>query len=233
MRAHSQVRVLHLNSDFLAPKQQPEPSCHLGPGTPENHYTCLLRAHVNLHVKQPAEHIKHIRKLLHFRCTVGDKSNIISIHNVRDPQPMQHRSSPRALELDKVVQKLNKQAKQDRAKLTALFSARCSVKRITQLPTNSHLRAHPVIQRHQQLHKLAVNAQLAATFQEQVSANLVECLPEIHKHHVQQLTRMLGSTSEVMQGKDGIQRPPASPKATLGGGPEAQTRYHTLQPLVQ
>jgi hypothetical protein len=192
-----------------------------------------LRPHVHLHVKQAAEHIKHIHKLLRFSCAVGDQSNIISIHNVRDPQTMQHRASPRALELDKIVQKLNKQAKQDRAKLTALLRARCGVNRVTQLPTHSHLGAHPVIQRYQQLHKLAMDAQLAATFQQQVPANLVKRLPEIHKHHIQQLSPMLGSASEVMQGKNSIQCPPALPEATLGGSPEPQTRHNTLQPLVQ
>lgn len=106
MHTHTQVDILRLQRNFTAPVHEAEPWRHLHVLWAEAHDAGLVRRQVDLHIKQPAEHIKDVHDLLCHGSFKAKQPDIISVHHIWHVQPTKHWPSPWQLELDQVVQQL-------------------------------------------------------------------------------------------------------------------------------
>jgi hypothetical protein len=123
MKPHPQVHVLGLPGNLTTPVHKAETPRKWHALGLEAHNTGFVRGQVNLHVKQLAKHIQHVQQLLSLLGVRAEQRHIVSIQDVRDAEPAENGARTRKLQLDEVMQQLNKEPKQEWAKLAALLGA--------------------------------------------------------------------------------------------------------------
>jgi hypothetical protein len=121
MQQGTKIRILLLPRNLTTAIRQPEASGNVSARSPKHHNTGFVRSQVDFHIEKPAEYVKDVQKLLRLGWVGADQRDVVSVHNVRDPQTAQDRACTWELQLDEIMQHLNEQTKQQRAELTTLL----------------------------------------------------------------------------------------------------------------
>jgi hypothetical protein len=116
-----------------------------------------MRADIHIHVKQAAEDVQNIQQLLQLMCRACNQFDVISIHNVRNPDSTHHGACTGQLHLYKLMQLLNKQPKTQWTEPTSLLGAPMCRKRLPADPINFHLQECVVEPPFQGLKELALH----------------------------------------------------------------------------
>jgi hypothetical protein len=71
--------------------------------SPKHHNAGFVRSQVDFHIEKPAEYVEDVQKLLRLGWVRADQRDVISVHNVRDPEIAQDRACAWELQLDQIM----------------------------------------------------------------------------------------------------------------------------------